>query len=163
MWHLGNALGGTSTPTLLSKVKAPFPFSSFISVVAHRRHKLLTCVSLPLCSCTNWTETQREKSFWMISSASCKKEVRSSVCVCVRVCMRVRVRLSSLTMQSLLIFHWHGRGLFSCLMIALWWCSPLLVVPRLTRMYSCLGMDWLTFCLLTRPPVRARTLTHTRA
>lgn len=87
MWHLGNALGGTSTPTLLSKVKAPFPLSSFISVVAHRRHKLLTRVSLPLCSCTNWTETQREKSFWMISSASCKKEVRSSACVCVRACV----------------------------------------------------------------------------
>lgn len=36
---------------------------------------------LPLLSCMNWMETQREKSFWMTSSASCKKEV----CACARV------------------------------------------------------------------------------
>lgn len=37
---------------------------------------------LPPHSCMNWIETQRGKSFWMTSSASCKKGVCNRVCVC---------------------------------------------------------------------------------
>lgn len=43
---------------------------------------------LALHSCMNWIETQRGKSFWTTSSASCKK----GVCNCARVCVCAHLR-----------------------------------------------------------------------
>lgn len=99
---------------------------------------------LPLHSCMNWTETQRGKSFWMTSSASCKKGVCNFGCVC----ERDLVSFWSQTKQGLLIFHSHGWGLYSFRTLFLYGCrAPRLsqAVTRQDTSYQCLGMDWFTF------------------
>lgn len=128
------------------------------SISGDRADKVLMPICPSLFSSTNWTETQREKSFWTISSASCKKEVgcprvRVWACECVFLLSQCKVCLSFTGMGGVSFFF------FLCMTTALWSRSPLLVVPRLTRTYSCLGMDRLTCCLFTES-VSARTLTH---
>lgn len=144
---------------------APFPLSLFIQLVVGTHSQgllleLLMCVSLFLCSSTNWTETQREKNFWMISSASCKKEVGNPVCACVPA--SACVFLPSQCKVCLSFTGLGGVSFFSCMTIALWSRSPIPCCSQANQADSCLGMDCLTGCLLTQTD-SARTLRHTHA
>lgn len=90
---------------------------------------LLLHLSLLLHSCMNWIETQREKSFWMISSASCKKEVCNCVSVCL--CLSPPQSLSDIRQSTVYLSFTHMGGVFihfgnDCFMVA----QPL-IVPRL--------------------------------
>lgn len=58
-------------PVLLLHITAPYFKNTFIVVSEFKN----TIYPLSLHSSMNWMETQRGKSFWMTSSASCKNEV----------------------------------------------------------------------------------------
>lgn len=109
---------GNSDTDLAFNLKALFPSSLFIWLVVVTRGQILLlvtkdasclCLFLFLSAALRTGPRPKEKrvSWWSLQLHAKKRWVAP----CVRACKCVCVFLL-LTMQSLLIFHWQGRGLF---------------------------------------------------
>lgn len=107
----------------------------------------------------NWIETQREKSFWMISSASCKKEV----CVTARVCVCMCVFLSDILQSTVYLSYTHMGGVLfhfgdDCFVAAQ---PPCCIQANQEGRVVLLPGNGLVYLLLTHPAACQHTRTHT--
>lgn len=147
--------------------KALFPSSFFIWLVdvTHRQVLFLVtgetscwCAFLCLSAALRTGPRPKEKrvSGWSLQLHAKKRWVAP----CARACLQVRVCLSSLTMQSLLIFHWHGRGLFFMYDERFMVAQPPPCCSQANQDVFMPG-NGLTYLLLTHPVCHLHALLHT--